>query len=312
MARLCVPGFPFKKSSDSHAARFKTQPAFKVFPKRWVYRPNPETPRRSLLPASSPRSVRSFEESQLGSRLPVRVHFPRPTPVPSLPKTPTPRPSFKRPTPVPSAPKKPTPVPSFPVSTSSRLEERKAARQSRPRPWAQPRFLATSRSKLSTTGVLAPSKAKISATHTKSSARVDSARAKPVTSVKGERKGKPAKKCVRFGETTAVSVPRWIVRQEHVFIGPPKAMGHLQGWSVTPLKEPDEDGDEEKYVTYWGSDSYVMLTSTHASGPCDREGCAWNALAWIQAHRPTWTPEMIFRCWHDERALIRERGGFAL
>ncbi|PTU16963.1 hypothetical protein P175DRAFT_0505371 [Aspergillus ochraceoroseus IBT 24754] len=119
-------------------------------------------------------------------------------------------------------------------------------------------------------------------------------------------------KSVRFGETTVVSVSRWIERKEHVFPAPPMAMGYLQGWSVAALKEPDEDGEVDKYTTYWGSDSYVMLTSNHAEGPCNREGCAWNSLARIQARRPMWSPETVFKAWLKKRAMIRERGGFAL
>ncbi|KAL5361587.1 hypothetical protein BJX96DRAFT_185360 [Aspergillus floccosus] len=117
---------------------------------------------------------------------------------------------------------------------------------------------------------------------------------------------------VRFGATTVVPVSRWIVRQEHVYPAPPLAMGHLQGWDVTPLSESDEAGEDSKYVTYWGSDSYIMLTSNHAKEPCDRYGCAWNSLARIQRKRPHWSPERVFEAWLHIRSMIRKQGGFAL
>ncbi|KAL3463115.1 hypothetical protein BJX64DRAFT_287606 [Aspergillus heterothallicus] len=219
-------------------------------------------PCRSLLPTSIPlASARPFTESKQGFRLPIR----------SL--RPTHRPSFR---------------------FTSLLEERRAARQARSRPWAvKPKAPMASRSNLSFTNLAQPSKPKIQAIYAKAPARVGKAQDKPETRVKAPSKDKPLKKYVHFGETTVVSNPRWIVRREHVFVGPPMAMGHLQDWSVTPLLEPDRDGEEEKYATHWGSDSYVMLTSNHAEGPCDRFGCAWNALAWYQTNNPTWNPGKI-------------------
>ncbi|KAL5336055.1 hypothetical protein BJX70DRAFT_400997 [Aspergillus crustosus] len=279
MARLCIPGIRYQKNPQPNAARFKTYPAFRSIPNRVTFRAVGSSSDRSFLPSPPPRrdSVRSFDESRIGSRLPIRS------------PSPTPRPSFV---------------------VSPRLEERRTARQARSRPWAQSRSPSTSRVNLSSAN-LKPAKTTIQATHTKSIARSGVVRAKPAASAKGGCKSKPAKN-VRFGETSVVSVPRWIVRQEHVYPAPPMAMGHFQGWSVTPLAKPDEDGEEEKYTTYWGSDSYVMLTSNHAQRPCDREGCAWNQLARIQAMRPMWSPETIFKAWLLKREDIRKRGGFAL
>ncbi|KAL2860666.1 uncharacterized protein BJX67DRAFT_392158 [Aspergillus lucknowensis] len=233
---------------------------------------HPETARLKTRPAVRPVPRLVTNRANLGT--PCRWMMPVSTPRSSV-------------RPFPTQPR-PTSRPSFRVS--SRLEERRAARQARPRPWARarPRSPVTSRSDLPSANLVKPpSKPKVQATRAKS-------RAKPAILIKGPRKDKSVRKCVRFGATTTVSVPRWIVRREHVYSAPPLAMGHIQGWSVTPLAEPDEDGEEEKYTTYWGSDSYVILTSNHAEGPCDRYGCAWNALGWVQAMNPTWYPEMVF------------------
>ncbi|KAB8238675.1 uncharacterized protein BDW43DRAFT_121633 [Aspergillus alliaceus] len=72
--------------------------------------------------------------------------------------------------------------------------------------------------------------------------------------------------------------PRWIELPDHIF-GVSSWFGHLQGWGVTPLSEPDADGDL-KYTTSRGSDSYEMLIS-HDTGPCDGQKCAWNAQGHI-------------------------------
>ncbi|KAL4874643.1 hypothetical protein BJY04DRAFT_10855 [Aspergillus karnatakaensis] len=279
MARLCIPGIRSKKDPQPNTARFKSRPAFRSFPNRVTYRATGSFD-RSFLPSPPSRrdSVRSFDESRLGSRLPIRS------------PTPTPRPSLS--------------------ATSPRLEERRAARQARSRPWAQPRSPSTSSSNLSSAN-LRTSKTTTHAPLKKSTAFSRPVQAKPATSVKGGRKDKPTKR-VRFGETTVVSVTRWIVRSDDVYPAPPMAMGHLQGWIVRSLSKPDEDGEVEKYTTFWGSDSYVMLTSNHRLEPCDREGCAWNSLARIQAMRPMWSPEMIFSAWHKKREMTRKRGGFAL
>ncbi|KAF7591338.1 hypothetical protein BBP40_001662 [Aspergillus hancockii] len=105
-------------------------------------------------------------------------------------------------------------------------------------------------------------------------------------------------KCVRFGEVTVKSVSRWIEWPEHAY-HVPSFMGHLQGWNVTPLTTPDEDGQMEKYVSYWGSDHYIMLTSAHAHGPCDRYRCSWNALARVQARWPWMNPTDVFYRWQQ-------------
>jgi hypothetical protein len=90
----------------------------------------------------------------------------------------------------------------------------------------------------------------------------------------------------------------------------------LEGWDVKALDKPDEDGEMEKYTTYWGH-GCSMLSYSHALGPCGRDACAWNQLSDIQRRlelrgvRPL-SMAHVFKVWQDKRARIRERGGFAL
>ncbi|KAL1999557.1 hypothetical protein VTN02DRAFT_4347 [Thermoascus thermophilus] len=149
---------------------------------------------------------------------------------------------------------------------SARLEERRAARLARPRPWLP------------------------------------------------DNRSRPAKR-VRFGEATVVTVDRWIERRAHVFPAPGRILGQLQGWKVTPLAAPDEDGETARYTTYWGSGSSMLSFSHHR--PCDREGCAWNELAGIQrgwdGRTPGrfrhWSTADVFRVWLARRERVRRRGG---
>ncbi|KAL3445671.1 hypothetical protein BJX65DRAFT_309625 [Aspergillus insuetus] len=268
MARLCILGSVLGPLFD--AIRLKMQAALRSLP-------------RLFMPALIYRArVRSFAESQKGSRLAVRS----PLPAPARSAL---RPSSR---------------------FTSLLEERKASPQARSRPWASKlKSLWTSRSSLSSTSPgKPPSKPEIHAAHTKEIARVDKVRAKPAILVKGPSKNKSVKMCVRFGKTSVVSVPRWIERQKDVFDGPPVVLCHLKGWSVTSLLEPDEDGEEKKYITYWDSGSFSMMTSNHAEGPPDRCGCPWSALAWYQTRHPTWRPKMVFEAWRRERERILESG----
>lgn len=368
MSRLRTGRLP---QLDPHpvVARLKTQPASRLtFQPRVSTRANPGPTARSFLaPRPTRDSIRSFESSRLGSRLPVR------SPSPTQP------PSFER----------PTQLPSF--RRHAIVEERRLTRQNRPRPWATERSTQPSRLHLSSRNPT-PLTIPTIPTNKKLSARVGNVRAKPETSVNGGRKNKPAKrvhfgettvipvtrwidqvldvylppeirrmkilqakedaltaqekylaakraagrttrqvdnarakpsapakserkskptKSVRFGETTVVSVPRWIDRRKHIYPGPIAAMGTLQGWSVTPLTKPDEDGEEEKYTTYWGSDSYAGIFD-HISQPCNRQDCAWKALARLQARHPDWTPPEVFRCWLRKRESVRKKGVFML
>ncbi|KAE8353880.1 hypothetical protein BDV28DRAFT_132271 [Aspergillus coremiiformis] len=306
MARLCVPGFPFRASRPT--PRFTTQPAFRSFPQRVVYRENPPVTPRSLLPVSpgvhsfstaSKLSAgnHSFVEMRKGSHLPIR--------------------SVRAPSPPSAAAPASSGAAASLNGSLSRLSERRAARQARPRPWAQPRSTSRNQSlegHLSTPAPRRPAPANRSIQDSlairiqRTIARIDAVLAKPVPG----RKDAPVRKRVRFGETTVATVSRWIERPRHVFVGVPSSFGHLQGWSVTPLPEPDKDGELEKYVSYWGSDSYIMLTSAHKSGPCGQEGCAWNSLARLWRRHPMWTPPMVFKGWLAIREMRRKKGVFAL
>ncbi|KAL2825900.1 hypothetical protein BDW59DRAFT_161278 [Aspergillus cavernicola] len=135
---------------------------------------------------------------------------------------------------------------------------------------------------------------------------------KPKASAKGGRHTKPVKH-VHFGETTVVSVNRWIDRRKNTYPASIPAMGYqLQGWSVTPLSKPDKNGEEERYSTFWGSDSYVMLPK-HASKPCDHgQDCSYNYLARIQARHAEWAPKVVFQAWLHRRESIRQKGVFML
>ncbi|PYI10618.1 hypothetical protein BO78DRAFT_414696 [Aspergillus sclerotiicarbonarius CBS 121057] len=330
MARLCLPGLPVHKAPL--APRFKTQPAFHSFPvppvARFVFRRNYEVPSHSFSPVSIPRTGvrsfkpasgdRSFAKMRIGSRLPVPVRTSTPSTVKPAPAATGAGRSLK---------------PSL-----SRLEERRAARQARSRPWVSPKSqsqhesLEGHRSMPRPSPPIRPSHS-LPPTHPSPSLRPGSQR--PIApSSKAQRAirlidevlaksalasagvgGRKAKllKSVRFGETTVVPVSRWIDRRENVFPAPLAALGHLQGWKVTPLSKPDEDGETEKYTTYWGSDSYIMLTSSHsASESCGRYGCAWNRLACIADQRPTWGPATVFMAWNKLREQIRQRGGYRL
>ncbi|GKZ33377.1 hypothetical protein AbraIFM66950_003231 [Aspergillus brasiliensis] len=338
MTHLWIPGLPYKKAPV--ADRFKSSAPFLSFPvaptARFVFRRNYEVPSsRSFQPVSSPRTVvrsllpvstgvrshsrklasagvRSFAQMRQGSHLPVSV-----------------RPS----TPFPVSP----PVPAVTgagrsltgSSLSSRLEERRASRQARSRPWAATPKVeghnksleghrSTTRPTPRVERASVPSDRVILGNHMaartrRALRRIDEVLAKPAL-VKAGAGGRKAKsvKSVRFGEETVIPVSCWIVRREHVFPAPLAAMGHLQGWKVTPRSEPDEEGELEKYTTYWGSDSYVMLDSHSASKPCGRDGCQYNRLASIAARRPRWGSATVFMAWNMLREKVRQRGGFRL
>ncbi|KAL4920353.1 hypothetical protein BDW62DRAFT_216189 [Aspergillus aurantiobrunneus] len=331
MSRLRTPGsFP---QYDPHPIiyRLKTQPASRLFAKSRVNsRAGPGSTARSFLPSPPQDSVRPFNESRLGSRLPVRS--PSPTQQPH---------SFCLP---------------------SLIEERRAARQARPRPWVSERSTLPSWLHLSSRNPMAVPKSTIPPSYepetsvnggrkskpvkrvhfgettvisttaaapvtrwidqqehvhrppcgrkrmflptkipaqAQSTAQVDQVgnfKAKPKTSVKGGRKSKPTK-TVRFGETTVISVTRWIDRRKNTYPDPIPAGGRLLGWTVTPLSEPNDQGEMEE-----------RLLSHHANGPCGRQNCAWNALARIQAKRPSWDPSTVFKCWLLKRDSIRSYG----
>lgn len=88
------------------------------------------------------------------------------------------------------------------------------------------------------------------------------------------------KKGVRFGSTEIREVDFWIDRKRNVFQdGGLWKMGRLQGWRVTPLDTPNEDGETEKYMTMWGHD-HSSVYYHHTDEPeCPHEGCLWQAIA---------------------------------
>ncbi|OJJ36898.1 hypothetical protein ASPWEDRAFT_170400 [Aspergillus wentii DTO 134E9] len=125
---------------------------------------------------------------------------------------------------------------------------------------------------------------------------------KPALS-KGKYRGESGKsKQVRFGGVQVETVSRYIKKFR---------------WAKTrervePLEEEDEDGEKEKYITYWGNQRSSMIEFIHSEGPCGRQDCAWNSLARIQAMRPMWDTKTVFWCWNRKREIVRENGGFAL
>ncbi|KAL2010005.1 hypothetical protein VTN00DRAFT_5812 [Thermoascus crustaceus] len=293
MSRLHIPGIPFV---EDRASRFKrTGAVFRPIPRRVAFRENPEAaPRRSFLP------------------VPVKP--------PERPRV-----SETRSKPRPAA----RSVVSFPSarspSAASRLEERRAARLARPRPWLQEgkssQSLASAAKGPKSTVLppppSAPSRSCVLPPTASSRARravalIDAFLVKPAISkgVAGGRKDKSVKR-IRFGEATVVTVDRWIERKEHVFPAPGRILGQLQGWKVTPLEEPDEDGEMSKYTTYWGSGSSMLSFSHHR--PCDRDGCAWNELANIQrgwdSKSPSrfrhWSTADVFKTMSSARFVVR-------
>lgn len=89
-----------------------------------------------------------------------------------------------------------------------------------------------------------------------------------------------SKKGVRFGSTEIREVDFWIDRKRNVFQdGGLWAMGRLQGWRVTPLKTPNEDGETEKYMTMWGHDHSSMYYHHPDDPECPHEGCLWQAIS---------------------------------
>ncbi|KAB8255748.1 hypothetical protein BDV32DRAFT_108754 [Aspergillus pseudonomiae] len=317
MARLCVPGFIFRR--DRPTARYTTQPAFRSFPRTVAYRANPPVSPRSFLPVSSKAGVhsfsavstsstgdRSFSQMSQGSHLPVRSVRAPATPSTTAPAS--------------------TGVVDALKALSSRLAERRAARQARLRPWAQPS--STSRNSSSGHPSMpahrkpAPTKSAIRqptkpvnpaggmvTRAQRTIARIDDTLAKLVST--SGRKDKPRKR-VRFGETTVIPVERWIVRSEHSFIFP-SWFGNLQGWRVVALSEPNDDGETEKYVSMWGSDHYDMLyTHAHSETPCSRQGCVWDRMKHIMSQHPKWTPAMVIKGFNVYREKMRQRGKFYL
>lgn len=87
------------------------------------------------------------------------------------------------------------------------------------------------------------------------------------------------KKGVRFGSAEVREVDFWIDRKRNVFQdGGLWKMGRLQGWRVTPLATPDDDGETEKYMTMWGHGHTSLYYHSGDVPECPHEGCVWGAI----------------------------------
>ncbi|PYI20592.1 hypothetical protein BO99DRAFT_421502 [Aspergillus violaceofuscus CBS 115571] len=267
MARLCVPGLPFRKDPVPTASRFSSLPAFRSFPhhQRVVFRRNvdlpiPRPPSPSRVPTHSPKSanhVHSFTRC-------VGTAAVRRTPV-----------------------RRGAAAGNQLKETLSRLKERRAQARSTTKPPLPRRPEPTPTPATYVRMTARDMVARIDEVLAKYAATRDRVNRVPVSCLSAVRKDKP-KKRVRFCETTEVqSVPRWIERKEHVFPAFLSCLGHLQGWKVTALREPDEDGEMEKHTTYLG-------------------------LARVQARRPAWQAPTVFSGWLKMREMLRERGEFRL
>ncbi|RAO68100.1 uncharacterized protein BHQ10_004112 [Talaromyces amestolkiae] len=123
------------------------------------------------------------------------------------------------------------------------------------------------------------------------------------------------KKGVRFGSTEIREVDFWIDRKRNVFRdGGLSAMGRLQGWRVTPLETPDEDGETEKYMTMWGHD-HSSVYYHHPDDPeCPHEGCLWQAIARFARRCRRKKQDLgsegenLLRLWSEYRQRARDEG----
>lgn len=123
------------------------------------------------------------------------------------------------------------------------------------------------------------------------------------------------KKSVRFGSTEIREVDFWIDRKRNVFQdGGLWAMGRLQGWRVTSLETPNEDGETEKYMTMWGHDHSSMYYHHPDDPECPHEGCLWQAIARFarRCRRKRINlgceGEKLMRLWSEYRQRARDEG----
>ncbi|PGH27896.1 hypothetical protein AJ80_00446 [Polytolypa hystricis UAMH7299] len=152
--------------------------------------------------------------------------------------------------------------------------------------------------------------------------RIDAVLAGPIGESSGclqsNEKRKPIKS-VRFADdVSSREVDRWIVPALHQHRQPLGLLGKLQGWEVKPLEEPEEDGEDCKYVEYWGSFNNPQLACNHYHGDCPR--CpGWNELSRIYRslirkagfteHDNQYIPKArAFAIWNDEREKKRRTG----
>jgi hypothetical protein len=126
----------------------------------------------------------------------------------------------------------------------------------------------------------------------------------------------PPAKELRFGNTTVRQVEKWIVPREHIYKSHNEIMNDPpRGWKVTPLEEPDSEGEDCKYVTVHGGDSLIW---GHSVGGCDTP-CAWNQLAALETRmraQAGMDPEslqgvpvsLVLSTWNFEREMMRLDG----
>ncbi|EEA25048.1 hypothetical protein TMatcc_011286 [Talaromyces marneffei ATCC 18224] len=124
-----------------------------------------------------------------------------------------------------------------------------------------------------------------------------------------------AKKGVRFGSTEIREVDFWIDRKRNVFQdGGLWKMGRLQGWRVTPLETPNEDGETEKYMTMWGHDHSSVYYHHPDEPECTHEGCLWQAIALFARYCRRKKKDLgcegenLLRHWSEYRQRARDEG----
>lgn len=127
------------------------------------------------------------------------------------------------------------------------------------------------------------------------------------------------KKSVRFGDVAVHDVDYWIDRKTHVFFdGGLWKMGRLQGWRVTPLDKPNEDGELEKYVTMWGSDHSNLYYHTNTGKKCHNAGCHWSSIAFVyksymrQGVHLWDRHDLVLYAWSELRERERQKGHWLL
>jgi hypothetical protein len=129
------------------------------------------------------------------------------------------------------------------------------------------------------------------------------------------------KKSVRFGDVAVHDIDYWIDRKRHVFDdgGLYRMMGTLQGWRVTPLAEPNEDRELERYMTMWSSSALHCTLYYHIGMPhCTNHGCHWNEIgevyrAFLRKGVSLWDRhDLILYAWSELRERERQKGRWLL
>lgn len=342
---LMIPGIPLSrgfsglsglteacafKSMPRGPVKFRENPAFVPLRKSPPLPPTPAAPRHvafrrvKVLPPPPPRfstwqtvsmaksgvtraqvnRVIAPSPSQVLPRIPVRAKAPSPKKDSSrardhLRVSESSEPSLPAPcTKVRASVARPSHISLSTASAVPRLDARRTARQDRSRPWVQETQSSTARATA------------------KSTARQTDTAPRSIL-VKPQGTTKKPKKCVQFGDVTVHKVNFWIDRKRDIFNdGGSYKLGRLQGWRVTPLSKPDEDGLTEHFMTKWGHD-HSTLWYHESDKSCGQADCAWNNIALVrhklvQAGFRGFENHEIIATWNGMREKIREYGGFAL